>query len=124
MRTLADIADHLDQIAAELRASRAHDWVDASGDDIRSTDQIAHICECSPDTVRRRAEAAAASGHPLGIKVAGIWLLSLNRMFAWLEHNIDKSARLRAEYRAGQNKNAVLRPRPQIETRNLTSVQS
>jgi hypothetical protein len=114
MRTPADIATSLDNLANELRASsHAGGWVDAHyrDHDIRSTDEIAYICECSPDTVRRRAINAAAAGQPLGIMVAGVHLLSLHRVFAWLEDNIDLHARRRAESRAPENAN--LRPRPQ-----------
>jgi hypothetical protein len=109
------IAEALHRAADSVARLDAVDWVDAHlrNHDIRSTDEIAYICECSPDTVRRRAIDAAAVGHPLGIMVAGVWLLSLNRTLDWLEHNIDLHARRRAEFRAREN--ADLRPRPQTE---------
>ena len=88
------------------------DWVDAfyRDKDMRSTDEIAHIFERSPDTIRRRAEASAAEGYPLGIMVAGVWLLSLNRCLRWVQEHQGQHARLIVEDRIKENANLRLKP--------------
>jgi hypothetical protein len=73
MVDLADIARRLHAIADEIAQADAGDWVDAwrSGDAI-STDQAALISKCSTDTMRRRAETAAAEGQDLGVLHCGV----------------------------------------------------
>jgi len=92
----------LEQIATELRRRpRVRDWVDAYHDGTAfGSDVAAIICGCSPDTVRRRADAAAAAGQPLGILQAGVWLFDLRRLLNWIEQHQGKPARLAAESRA------------------------
>jgi hypothetical protein len=88
MRTPRDLAKHLRAAADEVeRLGDAVDWVDAHlrDHDIRSADEIAYICECSPDTVRRRAiEAAhAVCARLLGIEVGGATVESNGSFGGW-----------------------------------------
>jgi len=86
-----------------------------SGDAV-TTDQIASICGCSADTVRRRGEAAAAEGYALGVHPAGVWLFSVRRVLDWIELHHGRHARLEAESRA--RKNADLRLKTAKGARN------
>jgi hypothetical protein len=99
------LAQRLEEIAAELRQRpRVRDWVDAYNDgEAFGSDVAAFICGCSPDTIRRRADAAAAAGQPLGILNAGVWLFDLHRLLNWIEQHQGLPARLAAESRARKN---------------------
>jgi hypothetical protein len=66
-----DIARNLEATAAEavaaLRRASVRDWLDelqAGGDALKS-DEAAYVMNCSTDTARRRAEAAA--GKPIAV---------------------------------------------------------
>jgi hypothetical protein len=86
---------------------------------VLSSDQAGFICGCSPDTIRRKADAAAEEGHALGIKHAGgIWMIDLPRLLDWIERQHGRHERLAAESRARQN--AVLRSPPQNEPISTT----
>jgi hypothetical protein len=114
------LADQLEAAAAALRLAAVHgrDWLDeildADGDGIRS-DQAAHIAGVSVDTVGRRAEAAAAAGRPIGVLMAGVWLISLRRWLDAIEQRDGMPARLVAQSRV--DKNADLRLLPQKSAR-------
>jgi hypothetical protein len=130
-----DIANRLTELAVALqRRPPVRDWVDAHrAGDVLSSDQAGFICGCSPDTIRRKADAAAEEGHALGIKHAGIWMIDLPRLLDWIEYppgieagcgsrggavQHGRHARLAAESRAKQN--AVLRSPPQNEPISTT----
>jgi hypothetical protein len=116
-----EIISLLTQIAAAMQ-HRPHvrDWVDAHHEgDVLGTDEAAYICGGSADTIRRRADAAAEEGHPLGIRHAGIWMLDLPRLLTWIEQHEGKPARLAAETRA--KKNAELRSPPQKAPTSLSN---
>jgi hypothetical protein len=115
-----DIANRLTELAVALqRRPPVRDWVDAHrAGDVLSSDQAGFICGCSPDTIRRKADAAAEEGHALGILHAGVWMLDLPRLLDWIEGKDGRHARLAAESRAKQN--AVLRSPPQIEPISAT----
>jgi hypothetical protein len=84
------------------------DWVDAyDNGSALSTGQAAHICDCSDDTIRRWAETAADAGQPIGILIAGVWVIDLQRLLNAVERRRDLHARRVAESRA--KKNAELR---------------
>ena len=54
-----------DAVAALRTIPVSSDWVSAFGDgDAIGTDEAAYIWNCVPETVRRRAEAAAGTNHP------------------------------------------------------------
>ena len=79
-RLAAGMAAAADAIAALQTIDAPLDWVDevidADGDAIK-TDEAAYIAAVSADTIRRRADAAAAAGKPFGILMAGaLWLFS------------------------------------------------
>jgi hypothetical protein len=70
-----DLAGHLEAAAVILRqCAPGRDWLDqileANGDALKS-DDAAFIADVSPDTVRRRAEAAAVAGKPIAVLMAG-----------------------------------------------------
>jgi hypothetical protein len=114
-----DLADHLEaaaiQAATALRQSPGRDWLDElldySGDALRS-DQAAYVWDTSDDTIRRRAEAAALTGKPIGYLLAGaVWLISRRRLLDAIELEDGRHARLVAQTRA--DKSAALRFEPQ-----------
>jgi hypothetical protein len=127
-----DIANRLAELAELLqRRPPVRDWVDAYGaGDMLSSDEAGFIAGCSADTIRRKADAAAEEGNPLGIQHASVWFLSLTRLLDWIEHGIEagrgrrgamqhgRHARLAAESRA--KKNAALRLPPQNEPISAT----
>jgi hypothetical protein len=90
----ADLADRLEATTAEAAAAlrlqvAPKDWLDeilADGGDGLKSDEAAFIAGCSPDTIHRRAKAAAAAGKPIGVLFAGaVWLLSERRLVVgWL----------------------------------------
>ena len=93
----------------------ARDWLDEAldphGDGLKS-DEVGHIMDCSSDTARRRAEAAAAAGKPIAILIANaVWLFSERRVLSWIEAEFGLPARLAAETRA--QKSRGLRSLPQ-----------
>jgi hypothetical protein len=100
-----EIINRLTEIAAAMeRRPHVRDWVDAHhAGDVLGTDEAGFICGCSADTIRRRADAAAEEGRPLGIRHAGIWMLDLPRLLDWTEQHYGRHARLVAESRARKN---------------------
>jgi hypothetical protein len=114
------IADRLIELAEALqRRAPLRDWVDAfRAGDVLSSDEAGFISSCSADTIRRRADAAAEKGHPIGILHADIWMIDLPRLLDWIEAKEGRHARLAAESRAKQN--AVLRSPPQNEPISTT----
>ena len=112
--SVADIARRLRALADEVERA---DWAAAwqSGDAV-TPDQIASICGCSADTMRRRGEAAAAEGYALGVHPAGVWLFLVRRVLDWIELHYGRHARLEAESRA--RKNADLRLKTAKGARN------
>jgi hypothetical protein len=100
-----DVANRLIELAETLQQRKpARDWVDAHLDGVAfGSDVAAFICGCSPDTIRRRADAAAAAGQPLGILLAGVWLLDLHRLLNWIEEHQGRPALLAASSRASKN---------------------
>ena len=104
------------QAVASLRLDvPGRDWIeqllDAGGDGLTST-EAAYVAGVHPDTVRRRAEAAALTDKPIGVLMAGaVWLFSLRRLLDAIEHRDGLPARLAAQSRA--QKNAVLRFQPE-----------
>jgi hypothetical protein len=115
-----DLAKLLERAAAELRQLAAPaDWVDAFVDgDAIGTDFAAYICDCSAQTIRRRATDAAAAGKPLGIWFAqSVWLISKRRLLDDIEREEGRPGRLVAETRAAQyaKMNAPLQKAPALE---------
>jgi hypothetical protein len=97
------------------------DWVAsyAVGDALKS-DAAAVIAGCSAQTIRRRAEDAADTHRPLGVLLAGsVWLISLARLFDWIECHEGMPERLAAETRA--SKLAQLSASPQQSLRSGTA---
>jgi hypothetical protein len=112
MPNAAILAQELHRLAdAVARLDRAGDWVSAweSGDAVTS-DEIARICACSPDTARRRHEASVIEGFPLAVRHAGIYVFSLARMLAWVEQHQGRPARLACESRVRKSMNLRLQP--------------
>jgi hypothetical protein len=99
------LAERLDQVAAELRQlPQCGDWVSAfaSGDAV-GTDFAAYVCDCSPQTIRRRASDAAATDNPLGVWFAqSVWLISLARLLDDIEKRDGRHGRLAAMSRAAK----------------------
>jgi hypothetical protein len=117
-----DLAELLERAAGKLRqlpAPVCSDWVDAfvEGDAI-GTDFAGYICNCSAQTIRRRATDAAAAGKPLGIWFAqSVWLISKRRLLDDIEREEGRPGRLVAETRAAQyaKMNAPLQKAPAPE---------
>jgi hypothetical protein len=97
-----EVANKLIELARALQQHRpVRDWVDAHREGSAfGSDTAAHLCDCSTDTIRRRAVDAAAVGQPLGILQAGVWLFDLRRLLDWIERHQGLPARLAAETRA------------------------
>lgn len=108
------LAAELDRVAAEARrlVDRARQ-LESEGDvidlilrgELLTLDQAADVAECSDEKIRRACELAAATNNPLGVKLAGRWLVGKARLFDDIEHGkLDgrrgKDARQRAEERA------------------------
>lgn len=117
-----DLPDLLERAAAEMRqlaAPACGDWVDAFVDgDAIGTDFAAYVCDCSAQTIRRRATDAAAAGKPLGIWFAqSVWLISKRRLFDDIERAEGRPGRLVAETRAAQyaKMNVPLQKPPALE---------
>jgi hypothetical protein len=116
----ADLANRLEAITTEAAAALRQpaperDWLDEAldphGDGLKS-DEAGFVMGCSADTARRRAEAAAAAGKPIGILIAGaVWLFAERRVLSWIEAEFGLPARLAAETRA--QKSRGLRSLPQ-----------
>jgi hypothetical protein len=105
-------------VAALRTVPASSDWVSAFGDgDAIGTDEAAHIWNCVPETVRRRAEAAAGTDRPLGIWFAqSVWLISKARLLDTIEVREGLSGRLAAVSRA--KKFAEMRAQPQLSSRS------
>src|SRR5674476_1478262 len=94
-----DLAGHLEAAAVILRqCAPGRDWLaqllDADGD-ARKSDEAGFIADVHADTIRRRAEAAAAAGKPIGILLAGaMWIFSLRRLLDAIEAKAGLPARL------------------------------
>ena len=116
-----DLADRLEADVAEAAAALrqiapGRDWLDqlldADGDALKS-DEAGFIADVHADTIRRRAEAAAAAGKPIGVLLAGaMWIFSLRRLLDAIEAKAGLPARLAAETRA--KKSRELRSSPHI----------
>jgi hypothetical protein len=112
-----DLAGHLEAAAVILRqCAPGRDWLDqlldADGDALKS-DEAGFIADVHPDTMRRRAEAAAAAGKPIGILLAGaMWIFSLRRLLDAIEAKAGLPTRLEAETRARKSRD--LRASPHI----------
>ena len=118
-----DLIERLEAVATEAVAVLrlrpvTGDWVSAFGDgDAIGTDEAAYIWDCVPETVRRRAEAAARTKHPLGIWFAqSVWLISKARLFDAIEARDGLPGRLAAISRAA--KYLGIRAQPRITTRS------
>jgi hypothetical protein len=118
----SDLIERLEAVSSEavavLRTRPASsDWVSAFEDgDAIGTDEAAYIWNCVPETVRRRAEAAAGTNHPLGIWFAqSVWLISKARLLDAIEIRDGLPGRLAAMSRA--TKYAELRAQPQLKSR-------
>ena len=117
-----DLPELLERAATELRqlaAPACGDWVDAfvEGDAI-GTDFAAYICDCSAQTIRRRATDAAAAGKPIGVWFAqSVWLISKRRLLDDIERDQGRPGRLVAETRAAQyaKMNVPLQKPPALE---------
>jgi hypothetical protein len=116
-----DHADQLEAVAAQAVATLrldvpGRDWIDqlldAGGGDGLTSTEAAYVAGVHPDTVRRRAEAAALTDRPIGVLMAGaVWLFSLRRLLDAIEHRDGLPGRLAAQSRA--QKNAALRFQPE-----------
>ena len=116
-----DLADRLEADVAEAAAALrqiapGRDWLDqlldADGDALKS-DEAGFIADVHADTIRRRAEAAAAAGKPIGILLAGaMWIFSLRRLLDAIEAKAGLPTRLEAETRARKSRD--LRSSPHI----------
>jgi hypothetical protein len=110
------LAAELDRFAADARrlGERARQ-LDSRGDVIDSIlagelltlEQAADIAGCSDEKIRRACEQAAAAKDPIGVKVAGRWLVGKTRLLDLIERGkLDgrrgREARLRAEERAAK----------------------
>jgi hypothetical protein len=105
-------------VAALRKVPVSSDWVSAFGDgDAIGTDEAAYIWNCVPETVRRRAEAAAGTDHPLGIWFArSVWLISKARLLDAIEARDGLPGRLAAMSRAAQY--TEFGARPQLTSRS------
>jgi hypothetical protein len=115
----SDLIARLEAAATEAVAAlrlcpASNDWVSAFEDgDAIGTDEAAYIWNCVPETVRRRAEAAAGTDHPLGIWFAqSVWLISKVRLLDAVEVREGLSGRLAAVSRA--KKYTEMRAQPQL----------
>ena len=105
-------------VAALRKIPASGDWVSAFAEgDAIGTDEAAYIWNCVPETVRRRAEAAAGTSHSLGIWFAqSVWLISKARLFDAIEARDGLPGRLAAISRAA--KYLGIRAQPRITTRS------
>ena len=117
-----DLIARLEAATAEAVAALrtipvSSDWVTAyAGHDAIGTDEAAYIWDCVPETVRRRAEAAAGTDQPLGIWFAqSVWLISKARLLDAIEVRDGLPGRLAAISRAG--KYPGIRAQPRIASR-------
>jgi hypothetical protein len=102
MRTPCDIADRLDAFADEVRSLPPR-WslvVAVRSGCVLTSDQAGFIAATSGETVRRRCEQTAASDRPLGVKVAGSWLVDRETLLDMIEDERGHHDRLAAETRA------------------------
>src|SRR5258708_35320456 len=118
----SDLIARLETAATEAVAAlrlrpASDDWVSAFVDgDAIGTDEAAYIWNCVPETIRRRAEAAAGTNRPLGIWFAqSVWLISKARLFDAIEFREGLSGRLAAVSRA--TKYTEMRAQPQLLSR-------
>lgn len=113
-----DDRDLVAEVASRMARSRAAgDWVD--GFELLTSDEAALIAECSTETVRRRAAAAAANGRRIGRQFATIWIISLSRLLDHIECTEGKPARLAAQTRA--EKLSKTRSSPQLSSQNMVT---
>jgi hypothetical protein len=104
---LATLARHLARKDGPPR-----DWVDEfTVGEIVTTHDAATIGDTSAETARRHCVEAEAAGTPIGIYVAGTWLISTRRFLAWIERRDGSHARLSAESRAQKMTQARAAPR-------------
>jgi hypothetical protein len=92
--------------------------------ELLTLDQAADVAECSDEKIRRACELAASTNNPIGVKLAGRWLVGKARLLDDLEGGkLDRrgglDARRRAEERAkkyegwARPQEALVRARPQ-----------
>jgi len=109
-----------DAVATLRKIAAPRDWLDevfaADGDALKS-DEAAYIWDVHVDTARRRAEAAAATGKPVGLLMAGaVYLFSERRILDWTEHHHGLHARLAATTRAKKSREMRLLPDFSLKT--------
>jgi hypothetical protein len=85
-------------------------------------DQAADVAECSDEKIRRACELAAATNNPIGVKLAGRWLVGKARLLDDLEGGkLDRrgglDARRRAEERARKYEGWVRRQAALVRAR-------
>jgi hypothetical protein len=96
-----------------IRQRRERDWLDAwTEGELITTDEAANVANCSAETIRRRADEAADVGHPIGMQLATVWIISLPRLLRDIERRQGRPARLEAATRA--KKIAEMRASPQM----------
>jgi hypothetical protein len=110
---MTDVIGHLEAAVAEAvvalrQITPGRDWidqlVDSDGDALKS-DEAGFVAGVHPDTMRRRAEAAALTINPIAVLMAGaLWLFSERRILASIEIREGLPARLAAETRAKKSR--------------------
>jgi hypothetical protein len=86
-------AQHLEQIAAELRRNESVLWVD-DDNEVLSLTEAAQLVGKTPETVRRWCQECA-NGRRLGKCYAGaLWLVSKRRLLEYFEARFGRPALL------------------------------
>jgi hypothetical protein len=74
--------------------------------ELLTLDQADDVAECSDETIRRACELSAATSNPIGVKLAGRWLVGKARLLDDIEAGRlgrrEPDARQRAEARAAK----------------------
>jgi hypothetical protein len=123
MSTDTNIADTLDQLAAQLRqrALQVSDVIDQIlRGELLTLDQAGDVAECSDEKLRKRCVLTATTDRPLGIKIADRWFVSKARLLNDLgQGRIDRrrgpEVRRRAEERAKRYEGWARPQRPLVE---------
>lgn len=108
--------DHLDAVALD------GDWVACWDDgECIDSDEAAFIAGTSRQTIRRRADAAATAGKPIGVLLAkSVWLISLQRLLRWIELNEGLPERVAAERRVKKVLDDRAAPKIDVTERGAT----
>ena len=76
-------------------------WMDeVRRGEILTVSQAATICDLTPQATRDRCQQAEDEGTPIAVRIAGVWLISRQRLLEDIELRSGRHERLVAEERA------------------------